>query len=150
MLDANLLHCDFEALTDETDATYYDSFDPEVKWHYTFDYQNLPKWQCLTLGNESKAGTNIIGFWIYQGTQIAPHRCYLVADELGLEESSAGMSFYFEPDVVTSEVTGIKDVVTTPVVTNSNTWYTLSGARLQGKPQQTGVYINNGKKVFIK
>lgn len=150
VLDANLLHCNFEALTDETDATYYDSFDPEVKWHYTFDYQNLPRWQCMTLGNESKAGTNIIGFWIYQGTQIAPHRCYLVADELGLEESSAGMSFYFEPDVVTSEVTGIKDVVTTPVVTNSDTWYTLSGARLQGKPQQTGVYINNGKKVYIK
>ena len=31
-----------------------------------------------------------------------------------------------------------------------STWYTLDGRRLQGKPAQKGVYIQNGKKVIIK
>lgn len=29
-------------------------------------------------------------------------------------------------------------------------WYTLDGRRLQGKPDQKGIYINNGKKIVIK
>ena len=29
-------------------------------------------------------------------------------------------------------------------------WYTLDGRRLADKPAQSGVYINNGKKVMIK
>ena len=31
-----------------------------------------------------------------------------------------------------------------------DSWYTLDGRRLQGKPVQRGVYINNGKKFVIK
>ncbi|MBP3727252.1 MAG: leucine-rich repeat protein [Bacteroidaceae bacterium] len=33
---------------------------------------------------------------------------------------------------------------------NVNDWYTLDGRRLNAKPTQTGVYINNKKKVIIK
>ena len=29
-------------------------------------------------------------------------------------------------------------------------WYNLDGRRLADKPAQSGVYINNGKKVVIK
>ena len=29
-------------------------------------------------------------------------------------------------------------------------WYTLSGIKLNGKPQEQGVYIHNGKTVFVK
>lgn len=29
-------------------------------------------------------------------------------------------------------------------------WYTLQGVKLNGKPTETGIYIHNGKKVFIK
>jgi hypothetical protein len=29
-------------------------------------------------------------------------------------------------------------------------WYSLSGIKLAGKPQQEGIYIHNGKAVFIK
>ncbi len=32
----------------------------------------------------------------------------------------------------------------------SDAWYTLDGRRLDGKPTQRGIYINNGKKVAIK
>ena len=38
--------------------------------------------------------------------------------------------------------------VTNP--TNAAAWYTLDGRRLAGKPAVRGIYVNNGRKVFIK
>jgi hypothetical protein len=29
-------------------------------------------------------------------------------------------------------------------------WYTISGVKLNGKPTQKGMYINNGKKIVIE
>ena len=44
--------------------------------------------------------------------------------------------------------------VTTPLSdkreAGDEAWYSLDGRRLQGKPAQKGVYINNGKKIVIK
>ncbi|MBR1543796.1 MAG: hypothetical protein IJ626_02750, partial [Muribaculaceae bacterium] len=34
--------------------------------------------------------------------------------------------------------------------TGDNAWYTIDGRRLNGKPTQCGIYINNGKKIVIK
>ena len=44
--------------------------------------------------------------------------------------------------------TGIERVNRTPITNNH--WYTLDGRRLNGKPTQKGIYINNGIKVVIK
>ena len=33
---------------------------------------------------------------------------------------------------------------------DSDTWYSLDGRRLSGKPTKKGLYIHNGKKVTIK
>jgi hypothetical protein len=33
---------------------------------------------------------------------------------------------------------------------DADNWYTLDGLKLNGKPMQKGLYINNGKKVAIK
>jgi len=33
---------------------------------------------------------------------------------------------------------------------DADNWYTLDGLKLNGKPTQKGLYINNGKKVAIK
>ena len=33
---------------------------------------------------------------------------------------------------------------------SGNTWYSITGARQQNTPSQTGLYINNGKKVIVK
>jgi hypothetical protein len=44
-------------------------------------------------------------------------------------------------------------IVTLPVATtaeSTNTIFTLSGVRLQGKPDKPGIYVMNGKKVVIK
>ena len=45
------------------------------------------------------------------------------------------------------EETGI---LSTTNFTNSSTWYTLDGRKLNGKPTTKGLYINNGRKVVIK
>ena len=34
--------------------------------------------------------------------------------------------------------------------TGATGWYTLDGRRLHDKPSVRGIYLNNGKKVFIK
>ncbi len=47
------------------------------------------------------------------------------------------------------------DVTAMPLIDNGqlimdNSWYTLDGRRLSGKPTEKGVYISNGKKIVIK
>ena len=49
-----------------------------------------------------------------------------------------------------SETTGILSTTNLTNDTNSDAWYDLSGRRLNGKPTQKGLYINNGCKVVIK
>ena len=47
------------------------------------------------------------------------------------------------------EATGVREVKEVREV-KDNSWYTLDGRRLTGKPTTKGLYINNGKKVVIK
>ncbi len=45
---------------------------------------------------------------------------------------------------------GTIDTNTGEVRFDSDAWYSIDGSRLNGKPAQKGVYINNGKKIIIK
>ncbi len=45
--------------------------------------------------------------------------------------------------------TGISGVTADPR-SGDDGWYTIDGRRLAGKPTQSGIYINNGKKILIK
>lgn len=45
---------------------------------------------------------------------------------------------------------GTLDTKTGEMTFDSETWYTLDGVRLSGKPSSKGIYINNGKKIVIK
>ena len=45
--------------------------------------------------------------------------------------------------------TGVWEIKEVKQVTD-DTWYTLEGLKLSGKPQKKGIYIMNGKKVIIK
>lgn len=49
--------------------------------------------------------------------------------------------------VFDTESTGISSVVSKE---GTDTWYTVDGRRLQSRPTQKGIYITNGKKVYIK
>ena len=47
--------------------------------------------------------------------------------------------------------TGITDAPTIDKETSTNNaWYTLDGMKMNQKPQQTGIYIHQGKKIVIK
>ena len=50
------------------------------------------------------------------------------------------------------EGTGIQSVHRSESIVHSeaDAWYTLDGCRIQGKPLQKGLYINNGNKIIIK
>jgi hypothetical protein len=50
----------------------------------------------------------------------------------------------------TSEPTAIESVTTQPSSLKFQTYYTLDGRRLSGRPTQKGIYVHNGIKVVIK
>lgn len=47
------------------------------------------------------------------------------------------------------EATGIDNAIENSD-SGSNVWYDLNGRTLQGKPENRGVYINQGKKVTVQ
>jgi autotransporter-associated beta strand protein len=50
---------------------------------------------------------------------------------------------------VTDQPTGIRNL--TPALSEGEgVWYSLDGRKLNGQPQQKGIYIKNGKKIIIK
>ena len=46
--------------------------------------------------------------------------------------------------------TGIDHVQRSTLSAQGESWYTLEGRRLNGKPQAKGIYINNGKKKIVR
>jgi hypothetical protein len=50
------------------------------------------------------------------------------------------------------ETTGIQEVIGVNEVgeVSDDSWYSLDGRRLSGRPTAKGLYIVNGKKMFIK
>ena len=57
----------------------------------------------------------------------------------------------FSIDFGDGEETGIISVHDSGFMVNgSDAWYTIDGRKLDGKPTQRGIYINNGKKTIIK
>jgi hypothetical protein len=53
------------------------------------------------------------------------------------------LSFVFE-----DEITAIKTLNEVKAIDNA--WYTVNGVKLNAKPTQKGIYINNGKKYAVK
>ena len=52
----------------------------------------------------------------------------------------------FDTDCDIEDATGIRSIDNVQL-TIDNSWYTLDGRQLQGKPTQKGIYIYKGKKV---
>ena len=49
-------------------------------------------------------------------------------------------------DYITTEIHSFEESVDSP----SDTWFTLQGNRLNKKPVQQGIYLQGGRKVFVK
>lgn len=64
--------------------------------------------------------------------------------------SSARVALNFVEDDEEGETTSIKLVDTEKVKIADDSYYTLQGAKLNGRPTQRGIYIHNGRKVIVK
>ena len=95
----------------------------------------------LTLGIERTTGE--LGYWKYRGTTLKAHRAYVPASALNnLSADSPGLMLAFGDDMTPTAIR-----ITTPSQPQTaESWYTLDGRRLSGKPAQRGVYIHNGRK----
>ena len=86
---------------------------------------------------------NTLGFYKYIGDNLSANKAYILytpTDGGNVSFLSLGVDGDEELDV-------IHDV---KVKVTDDAWYTLQGARLNGKPTQRGIYIHGGKKVAVK
>ena len=74
---------------------------------------------------------------------IPARRAYLVPGTM----APAGAPQYLTISIVDGNTTAI-DTLTVDDDSNDS-WYTIDGLKLNGKPQRKGLYINKGKKVYI-
>ena len=95
--------------------------------------------EIYTMGNTS-AG---FGFHRYTGEFVPVGEAFL---PLYIDDEAMIESFIIVPSIVLP--TSIKPVSSDKDLQKD--WFTISGARLGGKPSQPGVYINGNKKVMIK
>ena len=105
----------------------------------TLEEKTVEPRSVLTLGYGNK--TEKLGFWWFTGTTIPANRAYIPGDKL----SAAGVK----------GITLVFDEETTSLTPNPSpqgegSWYSIDGRKLEGKPTQKGLYINNGRKVLIK
>jgi hypothetical protein len=92
------------------------------------------------------------------GASIAPFRAFLKftpvsgAPRRGAAEEALPSRMSVRLVNADGNVTAIGtiDTKTGEIRFDSEAWYTLDGRRLNGKPAQKGVYINNGKKIIVK
>jgi surface protein len=109
----------------------------------TLEDKTVEPHSVLTLGyanNEEKT----LGFWWFTGkTPIPANRAYIPGDKL-TEGGVKGIRIVFD------EETGIKTTNLTNQTNEADAWYSIDGRKLEGKPQQRGLYINNGKKIMVK
>ena len=78
--------------------------------------------------------------WVKNALAIAANKCWL---EISVTDVTASAL-----DIVFGNATGIT-TVNSANDTNGD-WYDLNGRKLQAKPTQKGLYIQNGKKVVVK
>lgn len=123
-----------------TQASYKQGNDALAKFVGTFVKTSIPggkEYLFITKGNSLVYITD--GPFDYPG-----FRAYFqVTEETAAAAQTLRLSFD-EGD--TTAINGVE----TKAETTTEDWYTISGAKLQGKPAQKGIYIMNGKKVVVK
>jgi hypothetical protein len=127
----------YNKVTDDATALSGTNF---LKGTFSSDFSGA----IYTLGrNKSVNYHGLIGFWKYTGSSLSPYSCYI--ESFG--DSSTAKGFLLS---LKDETTGINNIENAGNVDESNdTWYTVNGIRLNGKPNAKGIYIRNNKKVII-
>ena len=82
--------------------------------------------------------------WLKDAGLIAAQRCWL---EVPKTSAQSAPVIYIQTDGMS---TGVKAIENGQLTIDNGDWYDLNGRKLQGKPQQKGVYILNGKKIVVR
>ena len=122
-----------DASTLEDIYSFYATYEPTTATAQDpFYYVNIDG--GISLGND---GTVSVGAfrWIIR-----------VESKFGGSTAYARKMTFFDGE---SDVTGIRSIDNGQLIMD-NSWYTLDGRKLDGKPAAKGIYMNGGKKVVIK
>jgi len=80
---------------------------------------------------------------LFTGKKIEKNKAFLIWEGNGTVGEAKAFSIVM--DNGTTAITAVNDGET-----NHDDWYSLQGVRLSGRPTQKGVYIHQGKRIFVK
>ena len=80
---------------------------------------------------------------LFTGKKIEKNKAFLIWEGSGTVGEAKAFSIVM--DNGTTAITAVDDGET-----GSDDWYSLQGVRLSGRPTQKGVYIHQGKRIFVK
>ena len=80
---------------------------------------------------------------LFTGKKIEKNKAFLIWEGNGTVGEAKAFSIVM--DNGTTAITAVDDGET-----NHDDWYSLQGVRLSGRPTQKGVYIHQGKRIFVK
>ena len=97
-------------------------------------------------------GSVALGFYrAVASSTLGAHKCYLRLPQTLTEDTNGSKSMIMLNILDWDDIiTGVTRTHTEKVTPHNDVYYTLSGMRLSGKPTQSGLYIVNGKKVYVK
>ena len=75
---------------------------------------------------------------------VGPERAYFELSDPNAHVKRYAFNFGEDDATAVAEKFNVKSSL------SNDQWYTISGVKLNGKPNTKGVYINNGKKVVVK
>jgi len=138
----------FEGVTiDATERNYDNGATGDVRVRFCGTYKSTAfdaeDKSILLMGAENTL------FYPITGSGIGAQRAYFKIGDDGelLAPSLTAFNIDFGDD---DSATGIIDSLSPTLSQGEGAWYSIDGRKLDGKPTQHGIYINNGKKVVIK
>lgn len=93
-----------------------------------------------TLGRTNSGNVQLA---LFTGKKIEKNKAFLIWGGNGTVGEAKAFSIVM--DNGTTAITAVNDGET-----NQDDWYSLQGVRLSGRPTQKGVYIHQGKRIFVK
>ena len=137
---------------DATDRSYDTNEDNNVTTDQRVRFQGTYDKKSFTEENRSilMMGAANTLYYPQSGASIGAQRAYF---KIGEDNSQAPAAIRaFNINFGDDEATGIIEVKGANEVSgvNDNSWYSLDGRRLAGKPSARGIYVNNGRKIIIK
>lgn len=136
----NIVNPVFTGVTISNTANDVVSADEKVSFKGTYAYQSFTRHNnsVLFLG-----AANIL-YYPSDGACIGAQRAYFQLSDLDAFVKDFNLNFGDD------EATDAIAPLTNGSVAGKTSWYDLSGRKLNGEPTSKGIYINNGKKKYVK